>query len=300
MDTLTLKQLRYFCALAELKQFSKAADHCAVSQAALSIQMKQLEESLGLALLERSPKSVSLTSHGRAFLEKAKGVLAGVDDIKDWQNASSTQPMGELRLGIIPTIAPYFLPQALKALHQAGLSTSFHVRETITQRLVSDLLEARLDLAILALPLDEARLETMALFDEELVLARPLSEAQAPKPSLETLTDMRLLLLEEGNCLRDNALTFCELNQVALQGMLEGSTLATLTKLVQAGMGVTLLPLMAVEEEAGGLDVHISRFSEPAPFRTVGLAWRKRSPLEQEYRALAKVLIDTNPSNQFA
>ena len=295
MDTLTLKQLRYFCALAELKQFSKAADHCAISQAALSIQMKQLEESLGLALLERGPKSVSLTSHGRAFLSKAKHVLAGVDDIKDWQNASSAKPMGELRLGIIPTIAPYFLPQALTALRQAGVSTNFHVRETITQRLVSDLLEARLDLAIVALPLEEPRLETLALFDEELVLARPLSEAAAPKPSLESLTDMRLLLLEEGNCLRDNALTFCDLNHVALQGMLEGSTLATLTKLVQAGMGVTLLPQMAVEEEAGDLAVHISRFSEPAPYRTIGLAWRKRSPLDQDYRSLAEVLIKAKP-----
>ena len=202
----------------------------------------------------------------------------------------SANPLTDLRLGIIPTIAPYILPKVLNEIKTAYPSTSIYVRETITQKLVEDLINARLDMAILALPLEEPRLETQALFDEELVLVSPANRAPLAQPSLDVLKDMRLLLLEEGNCLRDNAMTFCEANSLTHNGVLDGSTLATLTQLVQEGMGVTLLPAMAVKVETQNLDVCVSRFADPPPYRTIGVAWRVRSPLSQTYRDLVKHL----------
>jgi LysR family hydrogen peroxide-inducible transcriptional activator len=197
---------------------------------------------------------------------------------------------GSLRLGVIPTIAPYLLPRVVGRLTKAYPDLDLHVRESITPRLLEELGDGRLDAAIVALPVSEPSLSEVPLFDESLLLVRPEVERDAPVPRPEELQEMRLLLLEEGHCFRDQALSFCHLAQAREREGLDGSSLSTLVQMVGAGLGVTLIPEMAVPVETRSANVSLARFDDPQPGRTVGMVWRKSSPLSDDLMGLSEVV----------
>lgn len=291
MLSLTLKQLRYFEALARTGQFGRAAEDCAITQPALSMQIKELEAQLGAPLVERGARQVRLTALGHQFAARAREILRAVDELGDLARADGDSLSGPLRIGVIPTVAPYLLPRLIQALQRQFPLLDPQPRETVTQRLIGDLLESRLDIAIVALPVSEPALHEVALFDEEFVLVRPASDAEMPVPSAEGLQQMRLLLLEEGHCFRDQALSFCKLPQPA-RGLMEGSSLSTLVQMVGAGIGVTLIPEMAVEVETRLASVSVARLARPRPTRTIGMVWRKSNPLADRFAQIAQIVAD--------
>ncbi|MFK0333465.1 hydrogen peroxide-inducible genes activator [Rhizobium sp. NPDC090275] len=292
MIGLSMKHLRYFEALARLGHFGRAAEACAISQPALSVQIRELEELIGAPLVERGGRQIRLTSLGEEFAERVRAILRSVDDLADLARATQTTLSGRLRIGVIPTIAPYLLPDVIKTLTQRYPGLDPRPREAVTQRLIEDLHEARLDTAIVALPVSEPALEEVPLFNEEFVLVRPLEDAGKPVPSSEMLHEMRLLLLEEGHCFREQALSFCNIATAPPRELMEGSSLTTLVQMVGAGIGVTLLPQMAVRTETRSADVSVFRLLEPRPFRTIGMVWRKTNPLASQFGAIAEIVRD--------
>ena len=209
MTEFTLKQLRYFEALAQHLHFGMAADTCSISQPALSMQIKELEEIIGIALFERSARQVRLTQFGRVFETRAREILRASDDLSDLARASQSQLTGQLRLGFIPTIAPYLLPKFIANMQRSHREIELNIRETLTPRLIQELSDGRIDAAVVALPVNEAAFTEVDLFEEKFVLIRPVTDAQKPVPNADMLRDMRLLLLEEGHCFRDQALAYC-------------------------------------------------------------------------------------------
>lgn len=290
MINITLKQLRYFEALARHGHFGKAAEACAISQPALSMQIKEMEEALGASLIERGPRQVRLTHFGEVAVERARDILRAAEELGDLARASRDRLVGRLRIGVIPTIAPYLLPRVISALTVHHPELEIHVRETVTPKLIQELGEGKLDTAIVALPVSEASLAETPLFSETFMLVRSASEVSAPLPSADTLREMRLLLLEEGHCFRDQALSFCNLPSGPPREMLDASSLSTLVQMVSAGMGVTLIPEMAVPVETRSASVSISRFENPEPTRTVGMVWRKSSPLAGQLNEIADIV----------
>lgn len=295
MQSLTLKQLRYFEALARAGHFGRAADDCAITQPALSMQIKELEAQVGAPLVERGARQVRLTALGQQFAARAREILRSVDELGDLSRAGGDGLSGPLRIGVIPTVAPYLLPRLIQALARQFPALDLQPRETVTKRLIEDLLELRLDIAIVALPVSEPALHEEPLFDEEFVLVRPASDAGKPVPNAENLQQMRLLLLEEGHCFRDQALSFCKLPQPP-RGLMEGSSLATLVQMVGAGIGVTLIPEMAVEIETRNTNVTLARLAAPRPSRTIGMVWRKSNPLAARFGQIAQILTEIGPA----
>lgn len=275
----TIKQLRYFDALARHQHFGRAADACSISQPALSLQIKELENTAGAPLVERGARTVRLTAIGEDFVLKAREILLAVDELDDLMRASQGPFAGRFRLGVIPTVAPYLLPDTITALSAHFPEIDLEIRESVTRSLVADLLDSRLDAAIVALPISEPALREFALFDEDFLLVRPLKDADKPVPSPDVLKTMRLLLLEEGHCFRDQALSFCEITKTQPRQLMEASSLSTLVQMVGAGMGVTLIPEMAMPLETRSTDVSVVRFPSPRPSRTIGMVWRKSNPL---------------------
>jgi LysR family transcriptional regulator, hydrogen peroxide-inducible genes activator len=279
MIHVTLKQLRYFDALARHGHFGRAAEACAISQPALSMQIKELEETLGGVLLERNARQVALTEFGQKLIQRVGDILRSVDELGDFARASRDRLVGRLRIGMIPTIAPYLLPKLIGNLAQMHPELDIHVRETLTPRLIQELAEGRLDTAILALPVSEPWLTEVGLFAENFLLVRPGPDEGTPVPSGEMLREMRLLLLEEGHCFRDQALSFCKMRLSPPREVLDASSLSTLVQMVGAGIGVTLIPEMAVAVETRSASVSVARFEDPQPSRTIGMVWRRTSPL---------------------
>ncbi|MTI18156.1 hydrogen peroxide-inducible genes activator [Rhodobacteraceae bacterium RKSG542] len=290
MAKFSMKHLRYFEALARHGHFRKAAEDCAITQPALSMQIRELEGIVGAPLVERSARQVRLTALGEDFAERARGILRAVDELDDLVRSTTVSMVGKLRLGIIPTIAPYLLPQVIQALSAKFPGIDLRPRETVTKTLIEDLIECRIDMAILALPISEPSLREIELFREEFVLVRPLQDSDKPIPNSEKLREMRLLLLEEGHCFRDQALSFCSIGDEAPSEMMEGSSLTTLVQMVGTGIGVTLIPEMAVPIETRSSSVSVAQLAEPRPSRTVGLVWRKSSPLEKQFMQVAEVV----------
>ncbi|MEP3525186.1 MAG: LysR substrate-binding domain-containing protein [Hyphomicrobiales bacterium] len=292
MMNLTLKQFRYFEALARHRHFGRAANACAISQPALSMQIKELESSLGTTLFERGAREVRLSPFGEAFSVRAREILRSVDELEDLARASRDQLEGRLRIGLIPTVAPYLLPSIIKNLTQMHAGLDIHVRETLTQQLIQELVEGKLDTAIVALPISEPSFTEVALFEEDFVLVRNLEDEGKPTPDSESLRKMRLLLLEEGHCFRDQALSFCAVQSSLPREWLDGSSLTTLVQMVGGGFGVTLIPEMAVAVETRSAPVSIARFKNPTPSRTIGMIWRKTSPLAKQLMEIADVVRD--------
>ncbi len=287
MNNVTLKQLRYVEALAQHGHFGRAASASAISQPALSMQIKDLEETLGAKLFERSAREVRLTGFGEEFALRASAILRAVDELGDLARASRDQLAGRLRIGVIPTIAPYLLPTLIGRLAESHAELDIHVRETMTPRLIQELSEGRIDTAIVALPVSEGSFTEVALFEEDFLLVRPQGESGDPVPTSEGLRDRRLLLLEEGHCFRDQALSFCNIQSMLPRDGLDGSSLSTLVQMVGAGIGVTLIPQMAVPVETRSAPVCVARFAGPQPSRTIGMIWRKTSPLAERLSDVA-------------
>jgi LysR family hydrogen peroxide-inducible transcriptional activator len=304
MIGLSMRHLRYFDALAQYGHFGRAAEACAISQPALSLQIKELEEILGTPLVERGARRIRLTALGEAFALRVRDILRAVDELGALARASQGPLVGQLRIGVIPTVAPYLLPRVIKELASAFPGIDLRPREAVTQRLIEDLAEGRMDTAIVALPISEPFLHEEALFDEEFVLVRPQEDAAKPVPKPEKLREMRLLLLEEGHCFRDQALSFCEMTSATPRDLMEGSSLSTLVQMVGAGIGVTLIPEMAAPIETRSAAVSLARLAEPHPRRTIGMVWRKTNPLAPQLTRIATILRTVesgeNPANRGA
>lgn len=291
---ITLRQLRYLDALARHRHFGRAAEDCAVSQPALSMQIRDLERFLGVELVERRTGDVALTETGADIARRGKQILSAVNDLADFARHRGKALCGPLRLGVIPTIAPYLLPRLLPVLQERYPDLRLELRETQTRALVEELERGSLDLIMVALPLDNSEIETLPLFEDPFVLAVPADEklAQAGRIKADSIDPQRLILLEEGHCLRDQALAFCAVAR--REGVEFGATsLATVMQMVANGYGVTLLPQIAVESEARDQRVKLVPFSAPQPSRIIGLAWRKTSSRAQDFRALGDVVMET-------
>ena len=303
---ISIRHLRYFSALAQHRHFGRAADACAISQPALSLQIKDLEDLLGAQLVERDRRQIRLTSLGETLAGRARQILRSVDELADLARASNPSLGGRLRLGMIPTVAPYLLPAVIRRLTERFPAVDLRPREAVTGKLTEDLISGGLDVAVMALPASEPSLQHHPLFDEEFVLVRPLADQNRPAPGIESLRAMRLLLLEEGHCFRDQALAFCNIAPGLAQDPMEGSSLATLVRMVGAGMGVTLIPEMAIAAETSAVEVSIARLAEPRPARSIGLVWRRTNPLAQHFIEIGEIVreehamlrrqdVDANP-----
>jgi LysR family hydrogen peroxide-inducible transcriptional activator len=290
MINVTLRQLRYFDALVRHGHFGRAAEACAISQPALSMQIKEMERALGGALIERSARRVALTQFGEELLQRVRDILRSVDELGDFARASQDRLAGRLRVGMIPTIAPYLLPKVIENLARLHPELDIHVRETLTPRLIKEVAEGRLDTAIVALPVSEPSLTEVALFTENFLLVRPGEAEGTPVPSRDMLREMRLLLLEEGHCFRDQALSFCNMQSSPPREVLDASSLSTLVQMVGAGIGVTLIPEMAVTVETRSAPVSVARFRNPQPSRTIGMVWRRTSPLARQLQQISEVV----------
>ena len=290
MIGLTLKHLRYLDALARHGHFGHAAESCAITQPALSMQIKELEAMLGAPLVERTARQIRLTALGEDFVRRARKILLAIDDLEDLARASEGNLAGRLRLGVIPTVAPYLLAEIIRALSKHFPELELQPHEAVTKSLISRLLESRLDAAIVALPVSEPALQEFALFEEEFVLVRPADHADRPVPSRDLLQEMQLLLLEEGHCFRDQALSFCKLTSAQPRQLMEGSSLTTLVQMVGSGIGVTLIPEMAVPLETRSADISAARFAHPKPKRTIGMVWRKTNPLASQLMQIGAVV----------
>ena len=290
MANVTLRQLRYFDALARHVHFGRAAEACVISQPALSMQIKELEEALGTVLLERSARQVRLTQFGVEAAQRVRDILRSVDELGDVARASRERLLGRLRMGMIPTIAPYLLPAVIANLTRKYPEVDIHVREGLTPKLLQELEAGRIDTAIVALPVSEPSLIEVALFAENFLLIRPAEDEGTPVPSSKALREMRLLLLEEGHCFRDQALSFCKMQSSQPRELLDASSLSTLVQMVGAGMGVTLIPEMAVAVETRSASVSVDRFKNPQPSRTIGMIWRKTSPLARQLLQISEVV----------
>lgn len=288
----TLKQLRYFDALAREQHFGRAAEACSITQPALSMQITELEQQLGLVLVERTRSGVLLSDRGREIAAMAARILGSVNELIDYALHSNSLLAGSLRLGVIPSIAPYMLPPLLPLLREGYPNLELHIRETQTLPLVQELTEGKLDVVLLALPITQPDIETMALFDDRFLLALPKSKklASRVRATKDLIEHERLLLLEEGHCLRDQALSYCSLQQSSTVNTFGVSSLSTIVEMVAAGYGITLLPEMCINVEARGRDIGITRFVDPQPSRSVGLAWRATSPRSEDFRELGRLI----------
>ncbi|MGO4571277.1 hydrogen peroxide-inducible genes activator [Microvirga sp. 2TAF3] len=289
---ITLRQLRYLTAIAETCHFGRAAKLCHVTQPALSMQIQELEQSLNLHLVERRRNSIALTAEGHEIARRASAILASVADLEDYARREKPPLVGPLRLGIIPSIAPYLLPKALPALHRHHPDLDLRIRETQTAALIDELVRGDLDLIVVALPIDRPELDTISAFQDRFLVARQArADAVDTRMNPADLASEHLLLLEEGHCLRDQALSVCSSLSPDIHAAFGASSLSTVMHLVANGYGVTLLPEMAAQIE-GMERVQLVRFAEPEPVRTIGLAWRRSSSRKTDAKALAQVLME--------
>ncbi|HET7680754.1 MAG TPA: LysR substrate-binding domain-containing protein [Xanthobacteraceae bacterium] len=292
---ITLRQLRYFEALARHRHFGKAAEDCAISQPALSMQIKELEQSLGGPLVERRPNEVVLTELGTEVARRAEQLLAGASDLVDFAKHRQKILSGVLRLGVIPTIAPYLLPRVLPAVLKQYPELKLELRETQTSILLDELGRGLLHLLILALPAGDGEIETLALFDDPFLLAVPADDPLPVKSRVgaREVSQRQLILLEEGHCLRDQALAFCSMQSSDTPAGLGATSLSTVMQMVANGYGATLLPRIAVDAGLADRRVKLLRFSDPEPRRSIGLAWRRTSPRKADFLALGQVITRT-------
>jgi LysR family hydrogen peroxide-inducible transcriptional activator len=287
---ISLRQLRYFASLARHRHFGHAADDCAVTQPALSMQIRELEREIGAELVERRPGEVALTATGVEVAHRAEHILAAARDLVDFARHREVLS-GTLKLGIIPTLAPYLLPRLLPHLQHAYPLLRLDLRETQTATLIGELVAGDLECLLLALPIKHADVETAALFRDRFLLAAPADEAM-PRRALKAkeVDERRLILLEEGHCLRDQALAFCATRRGDSAAALGSTSLATVMQMVANGYGITLLPEIAADLEARDERVTLRRFRVPEPGRTIGLAWRKTSPRRRDFAALGEAV----------
>ncbi len=290
---MNLRDLKYLVALADLRHFGKAAEACFVSQPTLSTQIRKLEEELGVTLIERAPRKVMLTAAGQDAVQRARRIVAEVEQMKDAARRSQDPAAGTLRLGIFPTLAPYLLPHVVPDMRERFPKLELLLAEEKSDVLLQQLRDGRLDAALLALPIHDDQLQTHFLFEEPFVLATSTQHPLARHAPLhpDALNAETLLLLEDGHCLRDQALDVCRRTGATEKTGFRATSLETLRQMVAAGVGVTLLPQLAVlapiVQPAG---IQLVPFESPPPSRKIALVWRKSSSLESFLLSLADLI----------
>lgn len=290
---ISLRQLRYFQVLAATGHFGRAAEAAGISQPALSMQVRELEAELQGTLVERTPTGAVLTGLGAEVAERANDILAAVGDLQDLTRAHGAVFSGPVNLGVIPSVAPYLLPRLLEEIARGHPDAQLHVRETITDVLVGELLAGDLDAIVVSLPIGNDKLMEAAAFDDGFLLAAPASSPYARRvpanPDLIAADD--LLLLEDGHCLRDQALAVCRAIDPRRLRRVGATSLATIVQLVAAGQGITLVPRLAADTGVfADPRLKLLPFSKPEPHRSIGVVWRRRSPRERDFRALADMV----------
>jgi LysR family transcriptional regulator, hydrogen peroxide-inducible genes activator len=291
---ITLRQLRYFQALARYRHFGRAAEACAVTQPALSMQIRELEKELDVELVDRRPGDVALTEIGALVAKRGDEMLASASDLVDLARHRGRLLKRQLKLGVIPTLAPYLLPKLLPLLHVRHPEQVVIIRETQTKVLIEELVAGDLHAVLLSIPAPEADIEVVRLFDDPFLLAVPADDARPETAPVRTdeVDLSSLILLEEGHCLRDQALAFCSSATFDMPLNLGATSLATIMQMVANGYGVTLLPQVAVDAEARDERIKLLRFVAPEPSRTIGLAWRRTSPRKADFVALAQLVAE--------
>ncbi|MDX1569217.1 MAG: DNA-binding transcriptional regulator OxyR [Xanthomonadales bacterium] len=277
---MNIRALKYLVALADIRHFGRAADACFVSQPTLSTQIKKLEEELGVQLVERMPRKVMLTEVGEEIVDRARLVLRDVEQIREVARRTRDPEAGVLRIGIFPTLGPYLLPHVVPEIHRTYPRLELLLFEEKTEILLTMLREGRLDAAILAMPIDDDGLEVRPLFEEPFIVAmpngHPLEEESAL--DLDSLRGHTVLLLEDGHCMRDQALEICQTASANEKPGFRATSLETLRQMVAANVGVTLLPTLAVQPPVAVTDsIRLRRFADPMPVRKIGMVWRKSS-----------------------
>lgn len=285
---MTLQELRYMVALADTGHFGKAAEACHISQSTLSTQIKKLEDFLGTTLFDRSLKHVTLTPAGREIVTSARLILDETNRIRELAQQANDPMERTVNLGVIPTLGPYYLPHVLTLLHTQYPKLRLLLREEMTPHVLAHLAEGRLDAGILALPVEDSNLEVVPLFKEPFLAAVPYAHqlADATEINIGDLAQAGLLLLEEGHCLRDHALEACQLDGLQNEEI-SATSLETLRQMVGMGLGVTLIPVLASGGTTAMTQVALRRLAAPGATRTIGLVWRKRSPLAATMEQLA-------------
>ncbi len=293
---MNLRDLKYLIALADHRHFGKAAEASFVSQPTLSTQIRKLEEELDVQLFERTPRKVMLTPVGQEVVSRARQIVAEVENLHAIARRSRDPESGILRLGAFPTLAPYFLPHAVPALQARFPRLGLRLVEEKSDQLLHQLREGRLDAALLALPIHDDQLHAEVLFEEPFFLAladsHPLSDA--PSIALDTLAEHPLLLLEDGHCLRDQALDVCRLSGAREDSSFRATSLETLRQMVATGSGITLLPALAVRPPIAQPEhLRILPFQPPAPSRRIALVWRRSSAIQPLLQQVSGCLQDT-------
>jgi LysR family hydrogen peroxide-inducible transcriptional activator len=293
---ITLRQLRYLTALAKYGHFGRAADACSVTQPALSMQIRDLERTLGVTVVERRPGELILTDAGREIARRGEELLTASRDLVDFARHRGDPLTGRLTLGMIPSLAPYLLPKMLPALQTRFPELRLELRETQTKALIEDIKSGALDCALLALPAGDGEIDALKLFDDRFLLAVPADDPRPESASIavDAIDQSRLILLEDGHCLRDQALAFCATargRDTAVPAMSFGaSSLTTVIQMVAAGFGVTLIPQIAADVERRDSRVKFLRLKDPQPGRSIGLIFRKTSPRRADFTALGEVV----------
>jgi LysR family hydrogen peroxide-inducible transcriptional activator len=292
---ITLRQLRYLSALAKHGHFGRAAEACSVTQPALSMQIRDLERTLGVAVVERRPGDVMLTDVGREIARRAEDVLTASRDLVDFARHRSGLLTGRLTLGVIPSLAPYLLPRILPLLQSRFPELRLELRETQTRQLIEDIKSGALDAAMLALPVAEPDIDTIALFEDLFLLAVPAGDPRREdmRVAARDIDQSRLILLEDGHCLRDQALAFCATaarGRASASTVFGASSLNTVMQMVAGGYGVTLIPQIAADVERRDERVKFLRMQNPEPGRSIGLVFRRTSPRKADFAALGEVV----------
>ena len=297
----TIKQLQYLVALREHGHFGRAADSCYVTQSTLSAGLRELETLLGVTLVERTRRVVRFTALGEKVADKAVRVLREAEELAEMARANGKPLHGDLRLGVIPTIAPFLLPAMLPRLRAEWPSLKLYLREETSQAACEALHRGQLDCVLLALPYGCGEVDSAELFDDPLFVAFPSGEAPSGTSiDVGAIDENRMLLLEDGHCLKDHALSACNRPELRAHAAMMGTSLHTLVQMVDNGLGVTFIPQMAVE--AGileGTKVEARRLRSSHGFRRIALIWRRSSAREAEFQMLAstlrRIMRDLNP-----
>jgi LysR family hydrogen peroxide-inducible transcriptional activator len=291
----SLQQMRFLCAVAEHRHFGRAADSCAVTQSTLSAGIQELEERLGIILVERDRRRVMMTPLGEEIVARARRLLSDAEDLVDVAHGGREPLSGSLRLGVIPTIGPYLAPPIMRGLAKALPKLKLYLREEQTASLLEKLAVGQLDLVLLALPYDVGDLETMALGEDAILVALPVDHplARANRIDHDDLAAEKLLLLEDGHCLRSHSLQACRIAGSVSNEIFQGTSLRTLVQMAASGLGVTLAPEMALAAELPADGSLVARPVGPGTSsRTIALAWRRNSARKSEFRMFASYVKD--------
>ncbi len=290
---MNIRDLRYLVALASHKHFGRAAEACFVSQPTLSTQLKKLEEELGVSLIERAPRRVMLTPAGRDIADRARRILSDVEQLREAARRATDPEAGAVRLGLFPTLGPYLLPHVVPQIRKRFPRLELLLVEEKTEAILRMLREGRLDAALLALPVHDDQLHIEALFEEPFVLAVPEQHrlAASSELSLADISKESLLLLEEGHCLRDQALDVCHLAGAEEKSEFRATSLETLRQMVAAEVGITLLPVLAVKPPVPvSPAIRLLPFRGRPPSRQIGMVWRRSSAMDDFLGKLAAII----------